>query len=147
MQKQMSSTKASSVRSKLLLRDGNLSGFTLWWVTGKMQLAGCRLCRIVQHARGESTDGLADETHGHIKSAGCEGMTTTVTAAQTRVRYKDPYCPPSSLTYFSTPFYDCWMQPAQHMAPGGYPSGTLRLLPMTCLFTCAPSETPINCLT
>ena len=22
---------------------------------------------------GESTDGLANETHGHIKSAGCEG--------------------------------------------------------------------------
>ena len=32
-------------------------------------------------ARGESTDGLADETHGHINSAGCEGMATTVTAA------------------------------------------------------------------
>ena len=32
-QKQMSSTKASSVRSKLLLRSGNLSRLTLWWVT------------------------------------------------------------------------------------------------------------------
>jgi len=31
--------------------------------------------------RGESTDGLADETHGHINSASCEGMATTVTAA------------------------------------------------------------------
>ena len=29
----MSSTKASSVRSKLLLRSGNLSRLTLWWVT------------------------------------------------------------------------------------------------------------------
>jgi len=86
MQKQMSSTKASLVRSKLLLQSGNLSRLTLWWVTGKMQSAGCRLCRIAQEARGESTDGLADETHGHIKSAGCEGMTTTVTAAQTRVQ-------------------------------------------------------------
>ena len=29
----MSSTKVSSVRSKLLLRSGNLSRLTLWWVT------------------------------------------------------------------------------------------------------------------
>jgi len=48
---------------------------------GKMQSAGCRLCRIAREARGESTDGLADETYGHINSAGCEGMATTVTAA------------------------------------------------------------------
>jgi len=46
-----------------------------------MQSAGCRLCKIVREARGESTDGLADETHGHINSAGCEEMATTVTAA------------------------------------------------------------------
>jgi len=32
-QKQLSSTKASSVRSKLLLQSGNLSRLTLWWVT------------------------------------------------------------------------------------------------------------------
>ena len=48
---------------------------------GKMQSAGCRLCRIAREARGESTDGLADETHGHINSAGCKGMATTVPAA------------------------------------------------------------------
>jgi len=48
---------------------------------GKMQSAGCRLCRIAREARGESTDGLAAETHGHINSAGCEGMATTVTSA------------------------------------------------------------------
>ena len=48
---------------------------------GKMQSAGCRLCRIAREARGESTDSLADEIHGHINSAGCEGMATTVTAA------------------------------------------------------------------
>jgi len=47
---------------------------------GKMQSAGCRLCKTAREAR-ESTDGLADETHGHINSAGCEGMATTVTAA------------------------------------------------------------------
>ena len=46
-----------------------------------MKSAGCRLCRIAREARGESTDGLAAETHGHINSAGCEGMATTVTAA------------------------------------------------------------------
>jgi len=48
---------------------------------GKMQSAGCRLCRIAREARGESTDGLANETYGHINSAGCDGMATTVTAA------------------------------------------------------------------
>jgi len=48
---------------------------------GKMQSAGCRLCKIAREARGESTDSLADETHGHINSAGCEGMATTFTAA------------------------------------------------------------------
>jgi len=41
---------------------------------GKMQSAECRLCRIAREARGESTDGLADGTHGHINSAGCKGM-------------------------------------------------------------------------
>jgi len=48
---------------------------------GKMQSAGCRLCRIAREAQNESTDGLADETLGQINSAGCEGMATTVTAA------------------------------------------------------------------
>ena len=48
---------------------------------GKVQSAGCRLCKIAREARGESTEGLADETRGHINSAGCEGMETTVTAA------------------------------------------------------------------
>jgi len=48
---------------------------------GKMQSTGCRLRRIAREAQGESADGLADETHVHINSAGCEGMATTVTAA------------------------------------------------------------------
>ena len=48
---------------------------------GKMQSAGCRLCRISQKARSESTDGLTVKTYGHINSAGCEGMATTVTTA------------------------------------------------------------------
>jgi len=34
------------------------------------------VCRIAREARSESTDGLVDETHGHINSAGCEGMAT-----------------------------------------------------------------------
>jgi len=56
---------------------------TAWQLTnrGKMQSARCRLCRLAREARGESTDGLAVETYGHIDSAGCEGMTTTVMAA------------------------------------------------------------------
>jgi len=48
---------------------------------GKMQSAGCRLCKIAREAQGESIDDLEAETHGHINSAGCEGMATTVTAA------------------------------------------------------------------
>jgi len=48
---------------------------------GKMQSAGCRLCRIAREARGESTDCLAAEIHGHINIAGCEEMATIVTAA------------------------------------------------------------------
>jgi len=48
---------------------------------GKMQSAGRRLCRVAREARRESTDGLAAETHGHINSAGCEELATTVTAA------------------------------------------------------------------
>jgi len=47
----------------------------------KIQSAGCRLCRIAREAQGESTDGLAARTHGHIKSASCEGMAMKVTAA------------------------------------------------------------------
>jgi len=39
---------------------------------GKMQSAGCWLCKIARKARSKSTDGLADETHGHINSAGYE---------------------------------------------------------------------------
>jgi len=52
---------------------------------GKMQSAGCRLCTIVREAQGESSDGLLADTHGHINSAGCEGMATTVTAAQNSI--------------------------------------------------------------
>jgi len=48
---------------------------------GKMQSAGCRLCRIAREARGESTDCLADEKYGLINSAGCEGIATALTAA------------------------------------------------------------------
>jgi len=34
---------------------------------GNRQSAGCQLCRISpREARGESTDGLAAEAHGHI---------------------------------------------------------------------------------
>ena len=35
-------------------------------------------CRIVRETRCESTDSLAAETHGHINSAGCEGMATAL---------------------------------------------------------------------
>jgi len=60
---------------------GNTRTASCLTTIGKMQSAGCRLCRIAREARGASTEGLAAETHGHINSAGCEGMATTVTAA------------------------------------------------------------------
>ena len=60
---------------------GNTPTASFLTTIGKIQSAGCRLCSIARDARGESTDSLAAETHGHINSAGCEGMATTVTAA------------------------------------------------------------------
>jgi len=60
---------------------GNMPTARFLSKTGKMQSAGCRLCKTALEARGESTDGLAAETKGYINSAGCEGMATTVTAA------------------------------------------------------------------
>ena len=60
---------------------GNTLAASFLTKIGKMQSAGCRLCRIAQEARGESTDSLTAETHRHINSADCEGMATTVTAA------------------------------------------------------------------
>jgi len=46
-----------------------------------MQSAGCQLSRTAREARGESTDGLADDPHVQINSACCEEMATTVMAA------------------------------------------------------------------
>jgi len=60
---------------------GNTPTASFLTKSGKMQSAGCRLCRKAREARGESTESLAAETHCHINSAGCEGMATTVTAA------------------------------------------------------------------
>ena len=53
---------------------------------GKMQSAGCQLCRIAREARGESlaltvTVRQTAETHSHINSAGYGGVATTVTDA------------------------------------------------------------------
>jgi len=59
---------------------GNTTTASFLTKIGKMQSAECRLCKIEREARGESTDGLADETLGHINKAGCEEMATTVTA-------------------------------------------------------------------
>ena len=47
----------------------------------KLPTAGCRLCKRAREARGQSTQELPNETHGHINSAGCEGMAEAVTAA------------------------------------------------------------------
>jgi len=60
---------------------GNTPTASFLTTIGKMQSAGSQLYRIAREARGESTDGLAAETHGRSNSAGCEGMATTVMAA------------------------------------------------------------------
>jgi len=41
----------------------------------------CRLCKRTREQRGTSTENLPEETYGHINSAFCDGMATTVTAA------------------------------------------------------------------
>jgi len=41
----------------------------------------CRLCKRAREQRGASTGNLPEETCGHIKSAFCDGMATTVTTA------------------------------------------------------------------
>jgi len=41
---------------------------------------GCRLRKRAREQRGASTDNLPEETYGHINSAFCDGMATTVTA-------------------------------------------------------------------
>jgi len=61
-------------------RAGNRPTASFLTKIGKMQSAGCRLCRIAQEARGEITDSLAAQTQSN-NSAGCEEMATTVTAA------------------------------------------------------------------
>ena len=81
--KYLSDTKISWKRKRRLgmAAAGNTLTASFLTKIGKMQSSGCRLCRIAREARGESTDGLATETHGHSSIAGCEGMATTVTAA------------------------------------------------------------------
>jgi len=41
----------------------------------------CRLCKMAREQHGESTENLPEETYGHINSAFCDGMATTVAAA------------------------------------------------------------------
>jgi len=41
----------------------------------------CRLCKRAREQRGASNDNLPEETYGHINSAFCDAMATTVTAA------------------------------------------------------------------
>ena len=42
---------------------------------------GCRLCQRAREQCGASTENLPQETYGHINSAFCDAMATTVTAA------------------------------------------------------------------
>jgi len=58
-----------------------VAGITPTAIQLTIHSAGCRLRRKAREARGESTGNLAVEIYGHINSAGCEGMATTVMAA------------------------------------------------------------------
>jgi len=42
---------------------------------------GCRLCKKTREQHGASTETLPEVTYGHMNSAFCDGMATTVTAA------------------------------------------------------------------
>jgi len=42
---------------------------------------GCRLCKRAREQRGASIGNLPGETYGHINSAFCDGMATTVCVA------------------------------------------------------------------
>jgi len=46
----------------------------------------CRLCKRAREKRGASTGNLPEETYGHINSAVCDKMVTTVTAAHHFIR-------------------------------------------------------------
>jgi len=41
----------------------------------------CRLCKMAREQHGVSTENLPEETYGHINSAFCDEMATTVAAA------------------------------------------------------------------
>ena len=41
----------------------------------------CRLCKRAREQCGASTNNLPEETYGHINSAFCDGLATTITAA------------------------------------------------------------------
>jgi len=68
----------------------------------------CRLCKKAQEQRGASTKYLPEETYGHINSAFCDGMATTVTAAHHFI-WRDLYASiqaaqtPASKLRFVTP--------------------------------------------
>jgi len=53
------------------------------WLAKIKQRSGvsCRLCKRAREQRGASTEYLPEETYGHINSAFCDGMATTVMAA------------------------------------------------------------------
>jgi len=44
-------------------------------------VVSCRLCKRAREQRGASTENLLEETYGHISSAFCDEIATTVTVA------------------------------------------------------------------
>jgi len=48
--------------------------------TKQRSVVSCRSCKKAQEQRGANTENLPEEMYGHINSAFCDGMATTVTA-------------------------------------------------------------------
>jgi len=86
-----------------------------WLAKSKQQSdVSCRLCKRAQEQRGASTDNLLEETYGHINSAFCDGMATTVTAAHHFIwrhlyASMQPAPTPASTLRFVTPDEDSSM--------------------------------------
>jgi len=61
------------------------------------------LCKRAREQRGASTENLPEETYGHINSAFCDGMATTVTAARHFIWSMQAAQTPTSKLRFVTP--------------------------------------------
>jgi len=76
--------KVKAVRGELANEGAGIIPVAKWLAKIKQRSdVGCRLCKRAQEQSGASlsTEKLLEDTYGHINSAFCNGMATTVTAA------------------------------------------------------------------